>query len=120
MQISNSLEIAARAVSANPDRASTAILHDSDHARVVVFRVDAGQSVPPHTSDSTVILTVVSGSGFVSGPVDGVVIEQQVSPGAVATYAPGELHGMRADGGRLVIVATIAPRPRTTRTAQVA
>ncbi|MEO9046704.1 MAG: cupin domain-containing protein [Gemmatimonadaceae bacterium] len=120
MQISNSFEIAGRAVSANPDRASTAILYDSDDARVVVFRIDAGQSVPLHSSDSTVLLTVVSGSGFVSGPVDGVVSEQRVTAGIVATYSPGEMHGMRADSGDLVIVATIAPRPGTTRAAQVA
>lgn len=120
MQISNTFEIAGRAISANPDRASTAILLDSDDARIVVFRIDAGQGVPPHTSDSTVILTVVSGSGFVSGPVAGVITELQVSAGAIATYSPGELHGMRAEADNLVIVATIAPRPGTTRAAQVA
>ena len=120
MQISNSLEIAGRAVSANPDRASTAMLHDSDDARIVIFRIDAGQAVPLHSSDSTVLITVVSGSGFISGPVDGVVGEHQVSTGTIATYSPGELHGMRAETGTLVIVATIAPRPGTIRAPQVA
>ena len=114
MQISNSFDIAGRAVSPNPDRASTVLLHDSADARVVVFRIDAGQSVPPHTSDSTVILTVVGGSGFVSGPVAGVVTEQLVGAGTIATYLPGELHGMRAENDNLVIVATIAPRPGST------
>jgi hypothetical protein len=73
-----------------------------------------------HTSDSTVILTVVSGSGFISGPIDGRVTEQQVEAGVIATYSPGELHGMRADGGTLIISATIAPRPGATRTVQAA
>lgn len=120
MQISNSIDIAGRAVSANPDRASTALLNDSDDARVVIFRVDAGQTVPLHTSDSTVILTVVSGSGFISGPVDGAVVEHQANVGTIATYSPGEVHGMRADSGTLVIIATIAPRPGTARAAKVA
>lgn len=120
MQISNCLEIAGGAISAKPDRASTTLLYDSDDARVVIFRIDAGQAVPLHTSDSTVMLTVVSGSGFISGPVDGVVAEQQVSAGVIATYSPGELHGMRAESGTLVIIATIAPRPGTVRAPKVA
>ncbi|MEO9114584.1 MAG: hypothetical protein ABI311_00335 [Gemmatimonadaceae bacterium] len=120
MQISNCLEIAEHAVSSNPDRDSTTLLHDSDDARVVIFRIDAGQAVPLHTSDSTVMLTVVSGSGVISGPVEGVVSEQRVSAGVMATYSPGELHGMRAESGTLVIIATIAPRPGTIRAAQVA
>jgi hypothetical protein len=45
-----------------------------------------------------------------------VVTEQQVGAGIIAAYEPGELHGMRADSGTLVIIATIAPRPGTTRT----
>jgi len=111
MQISNSLALAERAVSANPDRASTVLIHDSDAARIVIFRIDAGQTVPLHSSTSAVMLTVVSGSGFISGPVDDVVTEEQVCPGVIAIYAPGELHGMRAEAGTLVIIATIAPRP---------
>src|SRR5665213_3489551 len=108
MQISNSLEIAGRAVSANPDRASTAMLHDSDDARIVIFRIDAGQAVPLHTSDSTVILTVGSGSGLMSGSVDGVGGEHQASAGTSAPSAPGEWGGMGAETGTLVIIATIA------------
>ena len=116
MQISNALKLADEAVPPNADRASTSILYDSDDARIVVFRIDAGQTVSLHKSDSTVVLTVVRGAGFISGPVDGVVTEQQVGAGIIAAYEPGELHGMRADSGTLVIIATIAPRPGTTRT----
>lgn len=110
MKIHDVNAIADAAVSAKPDRPATALIHDSDDARVVVFRIDAGREVALHTSDSSVILTVVRGPGFISGPVDGVVRETEVNIGTIVAYEPGELHGMRADGTVFVVVATIAPR----------
>jgi quercetin dioxygenase-like cupin family protein len=95
------------AVAAHAGRPATAIIHDSPDARLVVFRIEPGQRVPPHTSASTVILTVVAGSGTVTGGDE----EREVRAGDVVTYAPAELHGMEAAGETLVIVATIAPRP---------
>ena len=120
MKIHDVMTITDTAVSANADRAATAILHDSDDARVVVFRIDPGQTVPLHTSDSSVMLAVVQGPGFISGSVNGAMTETVVSAGAVITYEPGELHGMRAGTSKLVVVATIAPRPGVTRIARVA
>lgn len=98
---------AAEAVSARPERPATAVLHDSADARVVVFRIEPGQEVSPHTSTSTVLLTVVSGRGTVSGGSG----ERAVIAGDLVTYDVGELHGMRASSERLVIAAVIAPRP---------
>ncbi len=96
------------------------MIHDSDAARLVVFRLDAGQIVPLHSSDSSVMLSVVLGPGYVSGPVDGAVEETAVDTGAVIIYPPNELHGMRAGASVFILVATIAPGPGIVRGANVA
>jgi quercetin dioxygenase-like cupin family protein len=83
------------------------LIHDTADVRLVVFRLAAGQAVPVHTSGSTVVLHVLSGSGMVSG-ADG---ERQVDPGTVVTYEPREPHGMRATTEELTVLAVIAPRP---------
>jgi len=100
--------MAAGAVSARPDRPATALVHDAADARVVLFRIEPGQEVAVHTSTSTVLLVVVSGSGTVTG-ADG---ERTVGTGDIVAYAAEEPHGMRAAGEQLVIAAVIAPRPR--------
>lgn len=104
-------QFAARAVSAKQDRPATAIVHDAPDARMVVFRIEPGQAVAPHTSTSTVVLSVVAGSGIVSGATG----ERAVAPGALVVYEPNELHGMRATDEQLVVLATIAPRPAAVR-----
>jgi quercetin dioxygenase-like cupin family protein len=96
------------AVAANPTRPATAVIHDSDDVRLVVFRLAPGQQVPPHQSASTVILRVLDGSGILSG---GEGAEQHCKPGDTVAYEPNELHGMRADSEELLLLATIAPRP---------
>lgn len=101
--------LAAAAVSARPDRPATALIHDADDARVVLFRIDPGQEVPVHTSTSTVLLVIVSGSGTVVG-ANG---ERAVRAGDIVAYDATEPHGMRAAGEQLVIAAVIAPRPGT-------
>ena len=107
MKVHELSALAARAVSANPTRPATAVVHDSPDARVVLFRIETGQQVAVHTNASSVLLTVLSGSGIVSG-AEG---EQSVKAGDLVAYAPNEPHGMRAPSERLVIAATIAPRP---------
>ena len=99
--------LAAAAVSAGPDRPAVAMAHDHGDARLVIFRIAPGQRVPPHTSVSSVFMTVVSGSGFVSGGEG----ERAVAPGEVLAIEPREPHGMRAEQDELVIAALIAPRP---------
>ena len=99
---------AARTARAAADgRPATAIVHDTAGARLVVFRLAAGQAVPPHRSGSTVLLTVLAGEGVLSGG-DG---EHHCRAGAVVAYEPDELHGMRATEGELLLLATITPRP---------
>jgi quercetin dioxygenase-like cupin family protein len=107
MKVHDAGAIAASAVTAQPNRPATALIHDSADARVVLFRIDPGQEVPVHTSASTVLLMIVSGSGTVAG-AEG---ERAVRAGEIVAYDPREPHGMRAGAEQLVIAAVIAPRP---------
>jgi quercetin dioxygenase-like cupin family protein len=99
--------IAASAVAARPGHPATAILHDSGDARLVTFRLAPGEEVPPHMSPSTVILSVIEGTGTFLGQGH----ERSVQTGTLVTYAPNELHGMRATDGPLAVLAIITPRP---------
>ena len=95
------------AVAASPTRPATAVIHDTADARLVVFRIAPGQEVVPHTNPSTVMLTVLAGSGLLSG-AEG---ERRCAAGEMVAYAPGERHGMRATDEELLLLATITPRP---------
>lgn len=105
------LTAARQAVGNRPDRPATAILHDSADVRLIVFRLASGQSVAPHRSSSSVQLTVLAGSGVLTGEADGGPVEQPCSAGDVVVYLPNELHGMRANADDLLLLATITPRP---------
>ena len=107
MKIYDVPALAAAAVAVRPDRPATALIHDAEDARVVLVRIELGQQVPVHTSTSTVLLIVVSGSGTVA---DGQG-EHPVRAGDIIAYDVEEPHGMRAAGEPLVIAAVIAPRP---------
>jgi quercetin dioxygenase-like cupin family protein len=107
MLVSNALDAALAATSAQAGRAATAMLHNAPDVRVVVFRIAPGQDVPVHTSTSSVVLTVLEGSGTVSGR-DG---ERQVRAADLIAYAPNESHGMRAGAETFVLLAVIAPAP---------
>ena len=98
---------AREAVSHQADRPASALLHDCPDVRLVVFRIAPGQAVPTHTNPSTVVLSVISGHGFLAGR-DG---ERAVRAGDVAAYEPDEEHAMRAADAELVLLAAIAPRP---------
>jgi quercetin dioxygenase-like cupin family protein len=100
-------EAARSAVSAAPDRPAVSVLHDEAEGRLVVFRIGPGQKVAEHTSASNVFLSVISGTGYVTG-AEG---ERAVGTGEIVAIAPREPHGMRAGGEQLVIAAFITPRP---------
>ena len=106
---------ARQAVAVRPDRPATAIVHDSPDARLVVFRLAPGQSVAPHRSTSSVQLTVLAGSGVLSGETDSASVDQACAAGDLIAYAPNELHGMRALNEELLLLATITPRPGDSR-----
>ena len=97
------------AVAAHPERPATATIHDSDDARLVVFRLAPGQKVAPHRSRSSVMIDVLAGSGIFAGENQ----EIRCATGSVILYEPNELHGMRADEEELLLLATITPRPGT-------
>jgi quercetin dioxygenase-like cupin family protein len=107
MNVYQPAAVARAAVAAHSNRPAMALMHDGPDARLVVFRIAAGQSVPVHTSASTVVLHVLSGSGLVSGS-DG---ELEVRTGAVVAYEAQEPHGVRAPTEELILLAVIAPRP---------
>jgi quercetin dioxygenase-like cupin family protein len=107
MKIYHAPEIASSAVAAHAARPATSLVHDSPDARLVLFRIEPGQHVPVHTSVSTVLLIVISGSGIVDGGDE----EREVRAGDVVAYDAGAPHGMRAVSEQLVIAAVIAPRP---------
>jgi quercetin dioxygenase-like cupin family protein len=90
------------------DRAATALLHDEPHARVVAFHLGARQQVPPHRSDSTVLVHVTSGRGVFRGAGD---VAAELEAGQSAAYAPGEMHSIEAGDKPLQFVAVITPRP---------
>jgi quercetin dioxygenase-like cupin family protein len=95
------------AVSASSARPAMATLLDTPDARLLVFRIEPGQSVAPHHSASTVTLTVLEGEGIVLGNEG----ERVCRPGEIVVYEPGETHGMRAVDQTFKLLATIAPRP---------
>jgi quercetin dioxygenase-like cupin family protein len=107
MNIYDAPTLAAAAVAPNATRPATTLVHDSVDARVVLFRLEPGQMVPVHTSASTVLLTIISGTGTVIGSEG----ERRVKPGDIVAYAEDEPHGMQATHEQLVIAAVIAPRP---------
>lgn len=99
------------AVSATRERPATAVIHDSEDLRLVVFRIAPGQAVAPHRSTSSVMLTVLEGSGSLAGEAGGQLEERDFNEGDVVTYEPNEMHGMRARDTELLLLATITPRP---------
>ena len=111
MKTLNALEAARNAVDTGRNRPATAVIHDTDDVRLVVFRIKPGQAVPPHRSPSSVLLTVLEGSGTLSSESDGETLERAFKEGESAAYEPNELHGMRADTSEMLLLATITPRP---------
>ena len=107
MKTIDARHIAAGAATANASRPATTVICDLPDARLVVFRIAPGQAVAPHHNASTVILTVLAGTGVVTGGD----AESVVSAGDVVVYEPNERHGMHAVDEELVLLATIAPRP---------
>ena len=107
MNIFHAPEVGAAAISTNATRPATALMHDSADARVVMFRIEPGQQVAEHTSSSTVLLVVISGSGVVSGATG----DSAVRAGHIVAYAVDEPHSMRANDEAFVLAAVIAPRP---------
>lgn len=88
------------------DRPVSRLLYDSDAMRVVVFGLQAGQEIPPHTAPSRVLMQIVQGGGaFVTGSG-----ERRAGPGSFVVTEPNEPHGLKASE-KTVMLAVIVPRP---------
>jgi Uncharacterized conserved protein, contains double-stranded beta-helix domain len=77
--------VALKADAKRSGRPTMVVMHDSRDARLIIFRIGVGQSLPDHASPSTVLLHVVSGCGLVSGAGG----ERAVHAGEVVAYEPG-------------------------------
>ncbi len=104
-------DTARQADAAAPGRPAMAMVADTTDVRLLVFRLEPGQAVPPHRNVSTVILTVLEGRGVLSGEDNGSSMDRPCTAGDVVLYAPNELLGMRAEDSELLLLATITPRP---------
>ena len=111
MKLLAPLEAARGAVTLNAEKPATAILLETPDVRIVVFRLKPGHVVPSHRSTSTVMLSVLAGTGVLSGEENGAPCERACTAGDVIAYAPDELHAMRATNHELLLLATITPRP---------
>ena len=63
--------------------------------------------MPVHTSESSVMLTVLDGEGVIRSDLE----ERVCRSGDVVCFAPREPHGMSAAEEEFQLLATITPRP---------
>lgn len=82
------------------------MLYDCEQLRAVLFCLEAGQEVEPHTVVPKVTMFVVSGNGaFTVGDQT-----HEVEPGSFVVCESNEAHGIKAKE-RMMVLATIVPRP---------
>lgn len=111
MKLFSPLDTVPQAVASNATRPATTVLVDTPDVRVLAFRFLPGQVVPIHRNQSSVLLTVLEGRGYVAGESEGLPDERACSAGDVIAYEPGEGHSMRAGHVAMTLLATITPRP---------
>ncbi len=82
------------------------ILYDCEKVRVVLFCLEVGQEVAPHTVVPKVTMFVISGKGaFTVGTQT-----HEVEPGSLVVCESNEAHGIKAKE-RMMVLVTIVPRP---------
>lgn len=89
------------------DRVVIEIIHSCQDMRVMVINLSPGQTLPAHTSSSSVSLHLLAGQGeLLSG-------DHWLSAGrgTIRFYPPHEPHGVRALSEPVTVLATLAPRP---------
>ncbi len=92
------------------DKPTAELVYEDVNARVVRFYLKGGQEIKPHTSPSSVFITVLKGKLiFLSD--EG---ETEVSQGSTVFYKPEERHGFKAVEDS-VVEATITPNPAVRR-----
>jgi quercetin dioxygenase-like cupin family protein len=101
------MKVLSKGPSARGDRYATELLHDEANARIVAFQLEPGQEVPPHHSESTVVVLVTRGSARFTGAGTEAVLRA----GDAAAYEPGEEHAIYAEEEAVRFLAMIAPGP---------
>lgn len=92
----------------DPDQPVSRLIAENADCRVVLFSIEPGQAVPSHVSTSTVVMTVLEGSGRLRVGEE----NHEAGPGGIAACPPFVPHSMAAaPGSRFVVLAVIAPRP---------
>lgn len=92
----------------SPERPVFQPITENSDCRVLTLGLEAGQSVPAHSSASTVLMHVVEGKGRIQVGDE----EREVTAGDMAVCPAHIAHGLAAAAGqRLVVLVTIAPRP---------
>ena len=83
-------------------------VYQDGNAKVVRFYLKQGQEIKPHSSPSSVFITVLKGKlSFLSGEEGK---EETLNAGDTIFYEPRELHGFKALENS-VVEAVITPRP---------
>lgn len=83
-------------------------VYQDENAKVVRFYLKNGQEIKPHSSPSSVYITVLKGKlSFLSGKEGK---EEILNAGDTIFYEPEELHGFKALEDS-VVEAVITPRP---------
>ncbi|MEJ2421931.1 MAG: cupin [Acidobacteriota bacterium] len=94
------------AVEFREDRFNPIPLMGSEHMRVILVCLEAGQFLPVHYPEVDLCVTVLEGEGrIVSGGV-----EEKAAPGAVAFMSRGEARGVLAES-RMILLNVVAPIP---------
>ena len=79
----------------------------SDRAKVVLAGLEDGQQIPLHAPDVDLAMAVLSGTGDLwigDAP-------HPIAPGDVAVIPAGTTRGVRARGGRLILMNVASPPP---------
>ena len=87
-------------------RAVSKLIHDSEKCRVVLFCLETGQEVTPHTSSSEVLFYGVEGQGTISIGAEEVILGE----GSLVACPPMMPHGIKVEE-RSIVLAIITPRP---------
>ena len=90
----------------SPEKYISKILFDSEKARLVLFCLEKGQEIAPHTVKSQVVMVVVSGKGTITAGNK----THKVKQDSLVVSESMEAHGIKAEE-QMVVLATIIPRP---------
>lgn len=90
----------------NKEKPGTKLLYNSDNVRLVLFSLEPGQKVEPHTVQPQVSMLVISGKGkMIIGDN-----KFEVKQGFLGVCESMESHGFEAEE-KMIVLASITPSP---------